>query len=139
MIERAWADGNRNTLVCVDAYENGVIKGKFYNPFVDVVQPFENLTQFLKSMEQTLDTMDFPRGFHTIRTFSPLPPDLKGLPGLICTAGEKATFSIRVMFRQNASWQGSITWLEGKQEQTFRSVLELVLLMSTALEQPIAS
>ena len=47
--------------------------------------------------------------------------------------GEAATFALRILFRQNASWQGSITWLEGEAEQSFRSVLELILLMDSAL------
>ena len=46
--------------------------------------------------------------------------------------GKIATFSVRVIFRQNASWQGSVTWLEEKTEENFRSVLELVLLMHSA-------
>ena len=47
--------------------------------------------------------------------------------------GKLATFALRILFRQNASWQGSVTWLEGGQEQSFRSVLELVMLFSNAL------
>ncbi|MBQ3147093.1 MAG: hypothetical protein IJB91_05120 [Oscillospiraceae bacterium] len=53
--------------------------------------------------------------------------------------GDLATFAVKILFRQNASWQGSVTWLEGKREQSFRSVLELILLMSTALETQKAS
>ena len=47
--------------------------------------------------------------------------------------GKVATFFIRVLFRQNASWQGSVFWHEGKQEERFRSVLELLLLINSAL------
>ncbi|MBQ2819515.1 MAG: hypothetical protein IKM67_05230 [Clostridia bacterium] len=48
--------------------------------------------------------------------------------------GRLATFSIRLMFRQNASWQGSVSWLEGSSEETFRSALELIFLMKSALD-----
>jgi hypothetical protein len=41
---------------------------------------------------------------------------------------------VRVLFRQNASWQGSLTWLEEGKEESFRSVLELLLLMHSALD-----
>ena len=41
--------------------------------------------------------------------------------------------SVRILFRQNASWQGSVLWREGGQEERFRSALELVLLMDSAL------
>lgn len=49
--------------------------------------------------------------------------------------GKRATFALRVLFRQNASWQGSVTWLEGGQEESFRSVLELLMLMNSALTE----
>ena len=47
--------------------------------------------------------------------------------------GKLATFVVKVLFRQHTSWQGSITWLEEQSEQAFRSVLELILLMDSAL------
>ena len=45
-----------------------------------------------------------------------------------------ATFLVRVLFRQNASWQGSIQWLDGKASRPFRSLLEMILLINEALE-----
>ena len=36
---------------------------------------------------------------------------------------------MRIMFRQNSSWQGTVTWVDGKMEESFRSVLELIILM----------
>ncbi|MBR5319181.1 MAG: hypothetical protein IKU46_06265 [Peptococcaceae bacterium] len=50
-----------------------------------------------------------------------------------------ATFKVKVLFRQSASWQGKLIWIEGKQEIAFRSALELVKLMDSALPQPPAS
>lgn len=47
--------------------------------------------------------------------------------------GRCATFAVRVLFRQNASWQGSVSWLEGSREESFRSALELAFLMDSAL------
>ena len=38
-----------------------------------------------------------------------------------------------MIFRQNASWQGSVTWLDKGREESFRSVLELLLLMDSAI------
>lgn len=35
--------------------------------------------------------------------------------------------SLRVLFRQNTSWHGSVAWVEGKCEESFRSVLELLI------------
>ena len=47
--------------------------------------------------------------------------------------GRMMTFSLRVLFRQNHSWQGEITWLERRESQYFRSVLELMQLLDRAL------
>ena len=133
MMTRAWSAEYRTTTVCIDSYENGVLNGRFYNPYLSEGQKFQSMTQFLLRMEQALDAMDFPKAFTAARTFAPLPEQGPGPPEGDYYPGEKATFAIRVLFRQNASWQGSVTWIEGKREQSFRSVLELILLLDGAL------
>jgi hypothetical protein len=45
---------------------------------------------------------------------------------------ENATFLVHIKFRQNASWQGSITWVEKEKTQNFRSALEMLKLMDEA-------
>ena len=139
MAIKGYSEEYRTTLVCVDSYHKGVLKGRFYNPYMSAEQSFQSLTQFLQGMEGILEKMDFPKAFTTTRTFSPLPVHTTGPPMSQCQPGAQATFAVRILFRQNASWQGSVTWLEGKREQSFRSVLELILLMSSALEYPEAS
>ena len=47
--------------------------------------------------------------------------------------GEKATFTIQVQFRQNATWQGTICWKEKRGQVSFRSFLEMLLLMQEAV------
>lgn len=47
--------------------------------------------------------------------------------------GEKATFVIQVLYRQNSTWQGSITWVEKQKTQRFRSTLEMIKLMDDVL------
>ncbi|HIQ97443.1 MAG TPA: hypothetical protein IAB26_12895 [Candidatus Limivivens merdigallinarum] len=48
--------------------------------------------------------------------------------------GEKATFLIHVKYRQSATWQGEIAWVERGVKQSFRSALELLKLMDSANE-----
>ena len=43
------------------------------------------------------------------------------------------TFIIKVMDQQNATWQGSVTWVDEQREQYFRSTLELLKLIVGAL------
>lgn len=41
-------------------------------------------------------------------------------------------FYVRIQYRCNSSWQGTVQWMEGKQERKFRSVLELGNLINNA-------
>ncbi len=45
------------------------------------------------------------------------------------------TFIIKVLNQQNATWQGSVTWVDEHREQYFRSALELLKLIDGALEK----
>lgn len=49
-------------------------------------------------------------------------------------SGDQGTFMVHVQYRQNATWQGQITWMEKKETQNFRSALELLKLIDSALE-----
>lgn len=46
-----------------------------------------------------------------------------------------STFLIRIHFKQNTNWQGTIQWLESNQTIPFRSVLELVFLLNEAVDK----
>lgn len=45
----------------------------------------------------------------------------------------KATFTIKIQFQRNATWQGTISWAEGGKTQNFRSELEMLKLMMEAV------
>ncbi|MDR1246895.1 MAG: hypothetical protein LBK57_07680 [Clostridiales Family XIII bacterium] len=49
--------------------------------------------------------------------------------------GAHETFIIRILNQQNATWQGTITRIERKEEQYFRSLLELIKLIDSALTE----
>jgi len=123
-------------ILCIDSYTDGVPCGRFYNLYHEEAQSFRSLTQLLILMEKKLDEENFPQAFDSIRTFGP-PRTAGGADGETPFArrGLLASFSIRLLFRQNASWQGSIHWLEGNEEESFRSVLEMIFLMDSALSQ----
>jgi len=124
----------RTTVVCVDGYENKALSGRFYNPYCEAGESFESLTQMLLKIDDMLNEMRLPQSFTAVRTFAPGGGDLsKNAPATAAHEGKLATFAVRILFRQNASWQGSVTWLEGNREESFRSVLELIFLMDSAL------
>lgn len=134
MQTKLWGNGYRTTMVCIDSYENQVPVGRFYNPCYPDGISFYGVMDFIKKMENLLDQMNFPQSFSSVRSFS----NAKVVsPKELCEdkmdTGKVATFSLRVLFRQNTSWQGSLAWLEGKREESFRSVLELLLLLDSAI------
>lgn len=46
-----------------------------------------------------------------------------------------ATFVVRILHRENATWQGEIFWAEENRTEKFRSMLEMVRLIDSALEK----
>lgn len=48
---------------------------------------------------------------------------------------KKKTFIIEVCDTQNQTWQGNIEWVQGQQKESFRSVLELLRLMGSVVEE----
>ena len=133
MQNRIRSDPYRTTLVCIDSAQEGLLTGRVYHPYLPSGAEFKNLMQFLLVMEDLLDKLQFPQSFTAHRSFRMQPEPAPRLPSENEPhTGKIATFSVRVIFRQNASWQGSVTWLEEKTEENFRSVLELVLLMHSA-------
>ena len=130
MIDHPWSQ--QTILLCVDSYENGVPRGHMY--LGQEGQCFDSLSQLLLRAEQLLERSGGVRSFTTPRIFSLVRPlsdtscDMERL-----SRGNAATFEMRVLFRQHASWQGELLWLEKNTRQSFRSVLELITLMDSAL------
>ena len=48
---------------------------------------------------------------------------------------KKQTFLVEIVDQQNASWQGSINWLNRNKKENFRSALEMIRLMDSALTE----
>lgn len=44
------------------------------------------------------------------------------------------TFVVKILDRQNATWQGTVTWVEEQKVQHFRSALELLKMIDVALD-----
>ena len=133
---KKWENEYRTTIVCIDGYENQVPTGRFYNLHYEDGVRFHGVMDLIKKMEDMLDQMKFPQSYSLVRTFSkaPSPTCSQLIRGNKPHYGDLATFTVRVLFRQNASWQGNILWMEGKREEGFRSVLEMLFLMDSAIE-----
>lgn len=121
-------------IINIDSYRDGVLTGGFYHPLQCETGQFQSLMQLLLKIEQMMDDSDGPQSFHMMRTFMhPYLRDMDSAEVCFPRAGKLATFSLHIMFRRNASWQGSVTWMEEGETQNFRSALELITLMNSAI------
>ena len=131
----------RTSIIRVESYRDKNLQGTFYNLYYGEEIAFENLTRLLLIMEDMMDEMDCPQASVRSRRFG------TGLKSAERARMEKelrprpkqeaiGTFRVKVLFRQGASWQGKLSWTEGNQEVSFRSALELVKLIDSALPQP---
>lgn len=141
-------------VLCIDAAESEQsITARLYHGYrrdaVDITAP----EQILPEMERLFDSLRFPFKTTNYRSFSgskaEQPAETGVLPGrefaeaagrrvlsddeLLDLEGELATFIIRVQQRQNSDWQGRITWAEHDRTLGFRTVTELLKLISNAV------
>lgn len=121
-------------LVCVDAWGPKGCSGRYTSPALGESGTFRDLGRLLMHLESCLNIHDQPQSFCVPRQFTDGPelwPSQE--PPQRIRPGNLATFHIRIRFRRNASWQGTVTWLERHKTMPFRSALELLGLMDSVL------
>lgn len=127
----------RTSIVTVTSYENKNMQGFLSNPYFGEKEIyFQNVVQLIFLIEDMLDDLNCPQRSMESRIFrsesgekvsaSMTPPE---------NAQTLAHFKISVLFRQNASWQGSLAWMDRSMESQFRSVLEFITLMDSVLSE----
>ena len=135
LVQKLWIPESRKTILCIDSYQDGILQGRFCGP-EGSTQIFSSLTQFLVMMEQMLEQINEPQSDTLRRSFcSYLLQPNPDVPFSSVPRGSLATFELLILFRQHSSWQGILHWREQRREQSFRSVLELILLMDSALRE----
>lgn len=129
--------------ICVDDCGELRFSGRLYHRFSRVGVPFSSPGQLLDQMDSLYDELNYPQRTVQMRSFNPGPTSGRKEPvmarkkvnDLADQTGECATFVVHVMYRQNATWQGNVLWAEKGQNCNFRSALELLKLMDSALDQ----
>ena len=141
-------------VLCIDSYGRQQQKGRFYHQYMAGPVCFSSWIAAFKQMDDFYDEIAFPYPSVRMRSFF---VDRNAV-GQVLTEGQKqmeykrkdrvkmetfhdvaghrgddATFVIRVQYRQHASWQGEVTWIDGQKKEYFRSALELVRLIDGAL------
>ena len=120
MVRPQWGSACRRNILCVDSYTDSILSGRFYGADHEV-ESFSSLMQFLSIMEAQTDEKSFA------------PPSSES-EGASFRKGALATFEVQVLFQQHSSWQGILKWREKNEENSFRSALELIFLIDSALQ-----
>lgn len=133
--------------ICINSAEQGDYAGVLWNQYQDEPLVYCNSMELIKIMDALYDEWNFPQRSTNSRTFTfgqkeeitqctrkrgaRLQMDAHRVQD---KKGDKGTFIVQVKYRQNATWQGEVIWTERKQKQYFRSALELLKLIDSALE-----
>lgn len=124
--------GRNEVVIFVYSYHESCPQGIISGPRISAPAPFASLMQMLTIMERMMDQENTPQRGEEARTLQHAEPH-RGTAER--APGEKplATFHVNVLFRQNASWQGVLLWADKGMDARFRSVLEMIRLMDSAL------
>lgn len=133
--------------ICIDEYDAGEMRGRIYSALHEEPYTFNSVITLIKCVNGIFDEGDYPQATMKCRGFGKKDKDSETVveekefidPSKLNVArtnmrGKKATFRVKVMFRQNASWQGTVCWVEKNREESFRSVLELMMLIDSSFE-----
>ena len=117
--------GKKMCEVAVRNYEDHNMSGDVSHPAVEDRRTFYNEFELREKIAEMID---------------PLPENTRDHSVIIprsCHVENgnygPATFVVRVLFRRNATWQGTIGWKEKRCQVSFRSFMELLLLMHEAV------
>ncbi len=128
--------------ICIDASADNDSSGRIYHRYSEGPVKFKSLFQMLSATEKLCDTVKFPQSSTEARSFRRVKNIQKQETEKIIMAaeevmkqrGEKGTFIVNVQFRQNATWQGQVVWVDKDKTLSFRSALELLKLIDSALD-----
>lgn len=106
---------------------------------------FHSMLEIVLALQARMDENGFPQSTTARRLWRSSPEDQdlytypaeseSSPPSDMMPESILASFLIRVQFRQNASWQGTMIWMEQKESCAFRSLLEMLTLIAEALSQ----
>lgn len=135
--------------ICLDGKIEGDLLGRVFDGN-GRVGAFRNINGMTMLVEGVFDRLCRPEKSTEYRTFGS-PPQEEGNriekagamnrteekkePDQGKMIGEKATFLVQICYRQNATWQGKVVWAEKNQTKQFRSALELIKLIDSAVEE----
>jgi hypothetical protein len=124
--------------ICIDEYQLDNVEGRIYTP-IELSYEFKDTIGMLLQLDMILDRLEIPKATSEERSF--FRKELKKKEHQVMTDdtrnknGSKGTFVVQIQYRQNATWQGLVTWAEKDRTLPFRSDLELLKIIDSALDE----
>lgn len=128
--------------VCVNELHEDCPVGYVYHKYSREGLAFRNVFDLIRQMEKIMDLCQYPQRSTRPRKFGSNTyqyQERKKVDAMVRAeeilerSGELATFVIHVKYRQNSTWQGDIFWAEKQEKIYFRSALEMLKLIDSAL------
>lgn len=125
----------KTTVVRITSYEHKIPCGSLSSPFYAEHMHFSGIMELLLLVERIQDDLAYPERAMDFRCFEETESSVTNTC-LHTPPEEKAlgTFKLSVFFRQSATWQGSLKWVDKNEVANFRSVFELLKLLDSALD-----
>lgn len=127
--------------ICVYSCEGQEIVGKIYHCCLEEPMVFHGISDMVLKVDRIYDAIGFPLANPVRRTIRPrenVAEPLKyyhDFKDFASMEGEKFAFFLKVRYRQNVSWQGSIHFSGDVSSYQFRSVLELMGYIMEKIEE----
>ena len=137
----------------IDQYNGSDWNGKIYTRLNKEAINFRNIGEMLEVLESIWNAIGYPQESLINRSFviqqnskvKKDPIDVSYLEDgtkdkikvelseadMEKRRGEQDTFIVRIQYRQNATWQGHVTWVDENKTVPFRSALELIKLIDS--------
>ena len=109
-----------DAILLVKSYQEGDLKGWLIHPRMENPKEIKSIPQLMFLLEDLL-AEEGPVSCHAFESIG-----YESLERI-------AALRIRILFRENYTWQGQILWEEQRKEASFRSVLELIQIIDEIL------
>ena len=132
--------------VCIDKEQNGDVEGRLLQPFDHAYGYYKGAADMILQMNRLYDLWNYPQTSLRMRTFASEQPKRQKMDirkysiharveEMQEERGKEGTFIVQVQYRQNATWQGQVIWAEENRKEHFRSALELIKLIDSAMDE----
>lgn len=119
--------GKRMCEVAVCNCRNDFFTGEVSHPAVKDRFIFENEFELMEHLEMMVGERPADSPDNSVIT---------PRQGSVCRGSMGAmTFLVRVLFRKNDTWQGTVCWKEKGEQASFRSFMELLVMMDSAVRR----